>query len=172
MTGERVALLVGAVIAVLLQIVIAPNIAIGFAVPNFLLAYVVTFAVASLRTGGLITAFVLGLIFDLVGAGPVGAMALLFVLVAFVLKRIVSRLDNGTLFVSVVLIVVSILLVEIVYGLLVLACGTAAGFFEAFVQRCLPDTLYTCVCALIIYPLVVRFIAQRSSGMPKTPLAG
>ena len=40
----------------------------------------------------------LGLIFDLLGGGPVGAMAFVFVLVTFLASKAYSLLDNGTMF--------------------------------------------------------------------------
>ncbi len=92
----RVATVIGAVVAVVLQVVVAPNVSLGFAVPDFLLAYAVVVAVARAEHAGPALPFVLGLIFDLLGGGPVGAMAFVFVLVTFLASKAYSLLDNGT----------------------------------------------------------------------------
>ncbi len=161
----KIAVVIGAIIACLLQVVVAPNIAIAQALPNFMLAYVVVVSITMANTCGFVMPFVLGLIFDLIGGGPIGAMALLLVLVAFGLSRVFVVLDNDTLFITVILLIVSIFLVEIIHGLLVVACGTSVDLIGALVYRSLPCALYTCVFALIMYPLVVRFIARRDQRL-------
>ncbi len=171
-SSGRLAVAVGAIIVVLLQIIVAPNITIAGAMPNFILAYVVVVAVASPTTCGLVMPFVLGLIFDLVGSGPVGALALLLVVAAFALTRLVAYFGNGTLFVSIATTVVSVFVIEIVYAVLMMAFGDNVGFLGALGHRALPDGLYTCVCALITYPIVVRFVARRPSDTPDMPTIG
>ena len=167
----RAATVVGAIIAVVLQIVVAPNIALFAAVPNFLLAYVVVVALVRADSCGVVMPFVLGLVFDLVGGGPVGGMALLFVLVTLLLSRAFMVMNNGTLFMPLVMLVGSVLIVEVVYALIVMACGLSVSVVEAFVYRSLPCALYDCVISLIMYPLAVRFLVPRGAT-PQAPLVG
>ncbi len=165
----RVATVVGAIAAVALQVLVAPNISLGFAVPNFLLAYTVVIAVVRAEGSGPVMPFLLGLIFDLVGGGPVGAMAFVFGLVSFLASKAFSLLDNGTLFMPVALVVVSLLAGEVLYGALLLLGGSASGLLEAFAYRSLPCALYDSVLGLVMYPLYMRFAAQggtAQSGMP------
>lgn len=170
--GERIATLVGAVIAFVLQIVVAPNITLFFAQPNFLLVYVVVVALARAQSCGVVLPFVLGLLSDLVGGGPVGASALLFVIASFAVSRLYFALNNDTLFIPLFLVVVSVLLVEVFYGVLLIACGLAVNPLEALVYRALPCALYDCVFSLIIYPLAMRFLAPRQPQQPGAPLMG
>ena len=95
---EGVVIAVGAVVALLLQIVVAPNIALFSAQPNFLLAYVLVVAIARPLDAGPVLPFALGLVCDLLGSGPVGGYAFLFVIVSFIASRAFSVLDNDTLF--------------------------------------------------------------------------
>ena len=88
LTRETVTALIGAVLAVLLQIIVAPAIALFAAVPNFIVVFCVVRAVACPDHAGLLLPFILGLVFDLVGGGPVGAMALVLVLVTFLASRL------------------------------------------------------------------------------------
>ncbi len=166
----RVATVIGAVVAVVLQVVVAPNVSLGFAVPDFLLAYAVVVAVARAEHAGPALPFVLGLIFDLLGGGPVGAMAFVFVLVTFLASKAYSLLDNGTMFMPVALVVASLFMGEVLYGALLLLGGSASGVLDAFVYRSLPCALYDCVLGLVMYPLCVRFMAQGGNAQPGMPL--
>ena len=56
--------------------------------------------------------FVLGLVFDLVSGGPVGAMAFLLVLMTFLAARAFAVLDNDTLFMPLVIFVAATVLVD------------------------------------------------------------
>lgn len=169
MSGFRVAVGVGALVVVLLQIVVAPNIALFAAVPNFILSYVLVVAVTSGASCGLVMPFVLGLLFDLVGGGPVGACAFLLVLATFLLSRAAALTDNGTLFMPLVLLLGSTLLVQVLYGVLLAMCGAVASPIEAFFYRSLPCALYDGVIGLVMYPLVMRFVTRRQAAQPETP---
>ena len=57
---EGIVIAVGAVVALLLQIVVAPNIALFSAQPNFLLAYVLVVAIARPLDAGSALPFALG----------------------------------------------------------------------------------------------------------------
>jgi len=64
------------VVAALLQAGLAPYMAIGGVAPNFLLLVVVTIALVEGPAAGCSAGFAAGLIFDLLGTGPVGPMVL------------------------------------------------------------------------------------------------
>ena len=85
---------IGAIIAVVLQIALAPNIALFGVVPNFIMAYVLIVSIVCPDQSGPVFAFVLGLLFDLLGTGPVGAMAFLLTGVSFLAKRIFMLVNN------------------------------------------------------------------------------
>ncbi len=166
----RVAAVVGGAVAVLLQLIVAPNIAIGSIVPNFLFAYVVVVAVVRADTWGPVMPFVLGLVFDLAGGGPIGAMAFVFVLMTFLASRAFLLLDNGTLFMPIALVVFSMLFGEILYGVFLMMCGMGVGLLEALAYRGLPCALFDCVIGLVMYPLCVRFMAPSRAQQPGMPL--
>lgn len=162
MNRDSLAVLVGAVIAVLAQIIIAPNIAILAAVPNFLAAYVLVVAIVRPTNASLVLAFALGLLFDLLGYGPVGSMALLLVIAAFAASRAFTVLNNDTLFMPLVILVVSMLAIEMLYALILVGFGFSAGMVDALVYRAIPCALYDCVIALVLYPLALRFLVSES----------
>ena len=75
---ESVLLVVGAVVAVVLQIVLAPNLVILGAMPDLVLVYVGIAAMLLRRDSVLVMAFFAGLAMDLVGTSTVGVCAGLY----------------------------------------------------------------------------------------------
>lgn len=164
MSPERnnVVVAVGAVLAVLLQIIVAPAISIFSAQPNFLLAYVLVVAIVRPLEAGPVLPFLLGLVCDFLGMGPLGGMAFLFVLVSFAAARAFSVLDNDTLFMPLTIFAAGAFAVEMLYGGLLMALGFSASPLEAFLYRALPCALYDCVVGLVLYPLMARALAGGS----------
>ena len=54
--------------------------------------------------------------FDLMGGGPVGALAFVLVLVTFLASRLFMALNNDTLFMPVAIMLALLLLVEMILG--------------------------------------------------------
>lgn len=164
-------LVVGAVVAFVLQIALAPAVSLFSAQPNFLLAYALVVAIAIPNEAGPVLPFVLGLLYDLTGTGPVGGMALLLVVVCFLASRIFSLMDNDTLFMPLAIFVACALVIELFYGMLLMACGLAANPVEALLTRALPCALYDCAVGLVVYFIMVRLLAggtqDRGLRMPK-----
>ena len=150
LSRETVAGVIGAVIAVLLQITVAPAITLFEAVPNFIVAFCIVRAVATPASSGSVMPLVLGLLFDLMGGGPVGGMAFVFMPVAIMLA--------------------CIMLVEVMYGLIVVVCGADVPLGEAFLYRTLPCMLYDCVIGLLLYPIAARLMVDRPRVQPGTPV--
>lgn len=155
---------VAAFVALLLQIALAPNIALFSAVPNIMLAFVL---VMSLRQGqemGFVFPFIFGLLYDLLFGGPVGALAFLLLLSSFFVSRICSVLEVENILVIVMILALSCLLVETLYGGILLAMGLSASPLAAFVYRALPCALYDMLFALLIHLILKRFMVEESRG--------
>ena len=169
-TRDGIAVAVGAVVAVLLQVVVAPNIALFGAMPNFVVAYALLVAIVRPMAAGPVMPFVLGLVFDLVSGGPVGTMAFLLVLMTFLAARAFAVLDNDTLFMPVTIFVVATFAAEMLYGALLIGLGLSASPVDAFLYRALPCTLYDCVVGLVLYPIIARLLASGAQDRgPRTP---
>lgn len=163
MTPDRIAVVVGAVLAVILQIALAPYIAIGPAVPNFVVAFALVVAVSRPQSYSAVLPFVLGLVYDLTCGGPVGAMAFSLTAFSFLVARLHASFDNDTLFMPLAMIVLGSLLVEFSYGMFLLMFGYNAGFFEALAYRIVPCFVYDVVVGVILYLLTSRFFRQSLS---------
>ncbi len=171
MERERIAVVIGALVAVVLQIVLAPNIALFGALPNFMLAYTIAIAIARPYAGASALAFTMGILYNLIAGGAVGSMAILLVLVAFLASRAFSVLDNDTLFMPLVIVVVSTVAIEFLYAIFAVGIGANVGIGHALLYRALPCALYDVVLSLVMYPIATRFIVVPvQSGTPlETP---
>jgi rod shape-determining protein MreD len=150
-------------IAVLLQVMVAPYISIGSISPNFLMITVIIVALAEGSNAGTTLGFVAGLIFDLLGAGPVGPMAMVLSVVGYVTGLIHENLFAEGWLLPVAIITVATFSSEILYMIVVLFLGTQSTFWGAFIGIVLPSTLYNAVCATIICPLLTRVLRDNSS---------
>lgn len=163
MTTERIMVVVGAVVAVVLQLLIAPHIAIASAVPNFVVAYAVAIAVVRAHSSGCVLPFVLGLVFDLIGGGPVGAMAFSLTLLTFLLSRFVERVGNDSLFMQFAFIALGVLLVDLTYTVFLLLFGYGANLLEALAYRTVPCALYDLVLSLLLCLLARRLFQPAAA---------
>lgn len=155
---QRVLVIAGALVAVLLQLLLAPYIAVFSAIPNFVAAYAVLVAIASPSSYGCVLPFVLGLAFDLAGGGPVGAMAFSLTLFTYLLARYVEHAGNDSLFMSLAFIALGLLLVELSYAVFLLLSGYDANLFEALAYRVAPCFIYDLVIGFALFPVVGRFV--------------
>lgn len=152
------------ILAVVLQIVLAPAMTIGSAMPNFIAVYVLCATLRNASVQPAVLAFVLGLIFDLIGSGPVGAMAFCLVLVTTLASVVYRNMSNDSWVSAMIVIVVSCLLIELLYGIIMLLVGAGDGFGSALIHRILPCTLYDIVIAAFMHPIVSRLVAPRGSN--------
>ena len=162
-TQDRIFAIVGAVLAALLQVVLAPYIGLFGVVPNVMIAYALAVAVAQPQSYGCVMPFVLGLFFDLFTGGPVGAMALSLMVFSVLAARIFDTLNNDTVFMPLLVMGVGILLVELSYALCLLLFGYPAGLFEAIAYRVFPCFVYDLVIGFVLYPLARRFLAPAGA---------
>jgi rod shape-determining protein MreD len=163
---EHATVVVSAIVMVLLQIILAPGMTIYFAMPNFVVVFVILTALSRSRSFGPILPFVMGLIYDFVVGGPVGAMAFALTLVCILAAYFFRAMDNGTLFMPFVFLAVSALCIEVIYGILLVIFGLNVGIVEAVFMRALPCALYDCVIGIILYPLARRLLADSDPLQP------
>ena len=146
--------------ATLLQVGLAPYIAIGGVVPNFLLVVVVTLALVEGPTAGASAGFAAGLIFELIGSGPVGPMVLVLAVTGYMAGLLHENMfAEGWLLPLTVLAVASIAS-TLAYGLMLDLLGVGGPFVLTFFTKMLPEALYDTALGLLIYPWLARFLRQ------------
>jgi rod shape-determining protein MreD len=147
-------------LAVLLQVGLAPALSLGGVVPNFLLLVTVTLALVEGPNWGAAAGFSAGLLFDLLGTGPVGPMALVLAIVGFV-----SGMLHANMFAEGWLLPLSVLAMAsvatgLMYQVVLFVLGDVGSFWTAFVTVVLPESLYNVALGLLIYPVLARFLRR------------
>lgn len=162
LANPRSLTIVGAVAAVLLQVLVAPHIAIGYGMPNVIAAYCLVVAVVQPGLFRHVLPFAMGLVYDLISGGPVGAMAFSLTAVCAFASWFFRRSGNDTVFMGLASLAVGALLAEFVYGVFFLMFGYSANLLDAFVFRILPCFLYDAVIVFALYPLALRFLSSKA----------
>ncbi len=158
---ESVLLVVGAAVAFALQIVLAPNISILGAMPNFALVYVATSSMLAKRDMVPVVAFACGLALDLVGTHTVGVYAGLFVAASFAAMRASAFFGNDTLTATFAISVTCSLLVEVFYAGFYVSVSDVSAV-SALVSRALPCALYDCAMVFIVLPVLSHLFASAA----------
>ncbi|MDR2196752.1 MAG: rod shape-determining protein MreD [Coriobacteriales bacterium] len=156
-----------AVVAVMLQIILAPNIAIRGVVPNLILVVVVLVAMRSEVLPATVAGFLLGLVFDLVTAGPVGGMSLIMALLAYSASSLKKDLFEGNWVAQVLMLLVAAFAGELLHNALYSIIGYDRDFFASLLLRALPGALYDSLFGLILFPLLQRFTSSRKGAGSK-----
>lgn len=149
------------VVALLLQVAIAPQLAIGRAVPNLMLLMVVSIALTNGPSAGTAAGFAGGLAFDLIGSAPVGPAALVMAVVGFVAGSLHEHMFAEGWRLPVTVVLVASLFAEVAYGLVLAVLGTGVPLGSAFVSIMLPTAVYNVVLALLVYPVLARFLRRE-----------
>lgn len=150
---------IGGLIVIALQLFIGPIISINAVVPNLLLAYTIVCIVIRPDKMHLVFAFVMGLIYDLCFSGPVGAMAFVMVVFSFIVAKVLLRLPEINLGISLLTIGVSVFFVELFYGVFQMSIMISASFMDILAYRILPCTIYDVILAFVMFAIMARLIA-------------
>lgn len=157
----RVLSTIGAILAAaLLQVAIAPYIAVGGVVPNFLLLVVVTLALVEGPRAGATAGFAAGLAFDLIGSGPIGPMALVLTLVGHVIGSLQANMFAEGWLLPMTVVFAGSLVGEVSYGLVLMLLGSGAPFWATLGHVMLPGAVYNGALALLIYPWLARLLRR------------
>lgn len=148
-------------VSVLLQVALAPYIAIGGVTPNFLLLIVITLALTEGPVAGGTSGFAAGLLFDLLGAGPVGPMALVLCVVGYLAGLLHEQMFAEGWLLPLTVLASAALGVELSYGLLLSLLGEGGRFGSMLLLKMLPGTAYNTVLALLVFPWLARFLRRE-----------
>lgn len=160
----------GGLVSVLLQVAVAPFISLGQFTPNFIAAWCIACTMTDPANPPYFSAFALGLAFDAVGGGPVGAMAFCLLVVTFASSRVFMVLSNDTVFMTVALIFAASLAVEVLYGAVLCAVQPAFSWGTALLYRSLPLSLYNFVVAVVVYPIVAFLRLKFAASSVEMPI--
>ncbi len=165
--GGRVGIAsIGALAVFVLQIVLAPNVAVLGVQPNFVIAYCVVMAMLLPSTPAYIIAFCTGMLSDLVGYGPVGALPFILLLASLGISYANKVFGNGTPFVSCIIVVAFVILVHFFHAAFMVAITSTYTAASAFLDIAIPGALYDSVWGVLLYLLMHRILVpSQPSGM-------
>lgn len=141
-----------------LQVSIAPQIAVFGVVPNFLFLVVVTIALTQGPVAGGVSGFIGGLLLDLLNSGVVGPFALVLSSVGYVAGMLNANLFAEGWLLPVSVVAVASLATEISYGIVLAVLGTGPAFWNGLLTVMLPSAIYHTALAVIAYPLLARLL--------------
>ena len=160
---------IGAVVALLLDVVISPNLPVLAGNPNFMLAYALVISILS--RGGIAygVAFALGMAIDLLGFGPVGLMSILLLAGVFVVRTYVSDFSGIRGAGSVIALFLVILGVEVLHALGTVAMMSDVNPVDAVAYLALPCSVLTCIVGLFTYLIMRRILYPVRTSFGQRP---
>lgn len=147
--------------ALVLQVAVAPHIAIAGVVPNLLLLVVITLGLIEGRNAGAIAGFAGGLMFDLLGTGPIGAAALVFAVTGYLAGSLSEHMFAEGWLMPLTVMFLATFSAELVYSIVLMALGVGSPFWSTFTHIVLPAAVYNGALALLLYPWLARFLRQE-----------
>ena len=163
--SKGLAYIITLIVCILLQLAIAPVIAIMGASPNFLLIPVLLIASRSGAGAGGVAGFLLGLLSDFAGDGVIGAAAFSFTLVALIVGLMGSAMEMSPAVGAVIGLVFGVAS-ELVYGLVcVLGSMASTGAFSTALTYALPCGIYTGIFAALALLTMGLVVASEQPQM-------
>jgi len=153
-------------VATLLQVGLAPYISFGGVTPNFLLLVVVTLALTMGPSEGASSGFAAGLVFDLIGTGPLGPMALVLAITGYLAGLLHEQMFAEGWLLPMTVLAIAAFSAEVAYGLLLSTLGSGGAFWRSLFTKMVPGAVYNVSLALLVYPWLARFL--RSDRPMKT----
>lgn len=154
-----------ALVAMFLQLVVAPVIAIFGIVPNFVLVATVIIALHNGPVRSTIAGFILGLFIDLFALGPIGAMTLVLTLLSYAVSSLNKGSFTGGIAMNMIIMLVALALGEFFVSIIYSIVGANPDFLFSLLLPVLPSIVYDAVIGcifLLIYNAVVGVKPPRS----------
>ena len=151
----------GAVVAALLQITIVPYLRIGGAQPDLVLVFAVTATIAGSVEAGLISAFIGGLMIDLLAPRPIGMTAFMLLISVGVAAVIGRALDRVLYVVPIIAVFLTSMLTSTLYLALYGALRAPIPVADP-VAAMLPTALYSTAVAAVVGPIAIA-LRRRSA---------
>lgn len=152
--AAAIALLAG----IILQVALAPHLAIFGVVPNIVFLVVVTVALTQGPVAGGVTGLIGGLVFELLGASAVGPYGLVLAVVGYTAGMLSANLFAEGWLLPVTVVAVASISAEVAYGVVLAVLGTGAPFWHSLFTIMLPGAVYHTALAVIAFPLLARLL--------------
>ena len=149
--------------AFVLQVGVAPYLAIGGVSPNFFMIATIGIALVNGPNEGAGVGFFGGLLFDLVGAQTVGPMALVLAVAGYTAGLLNQHMMAEGWALPTMTLGVTGLISSVLYEIIVAVLGTGVEFWHALWALTLPGVIYTTFVGLFFYPPLTRVLSTHRS---------
>ncbi|MHB1323150.1 MAG: rod shape-determining protein MreD [Coriobacteriia bacterium] len=150
-------------LALVLQVALAPHIAIANVVPSFMVLVVITLSFVEGPSSGAVAGFVAGLLLDFLSTSPVGAWALVLSATGYTAGMLQENLFAEGWLAPVTVAIIAALLADFFYLLMLTILGVGPAFWESLLAAVLPRAVYNAVLVLLAYPWLARFLRSDQS---------
>jgi len=155
------------VVVFILQVAIAPSLALSEVVVEISLCFVIVNALQVSQSAATICAFILGVLIDLASGSPLGVRAFSYSLVAYSINPLAGATMLDSLLARYIALVVMVFSGELVIALLQSIIGVDSDLTHSLLTRVLPGGLYDSVVGLFFLPLL-RSKNNRDIRQPKS----
>ena len=135
---------------VVLQVALAPSIAVASVVPNFAMVAVGIVALYATATRSAVYGFLLGFCYDLFSTGPIGVMALLLTVMGYALSSLSRGFFEENRVVEMLAFTLVMTLGEVLQGVVLAVVGYDSDILYSLVFRCLPGAIYEIIIGLLV----------------------
>ena len=146
------------IVGIILQIGLAPHLAVFGVVPNIIFLVVVTVALTQGPVAGGVTGLIGGLVFDLLGNAAVGPYGLVLTLVGYTAGMLSANMFAEGWLLPVTVVAIASLASEVLHGIVLAVLGSGIPFWNSLVTVMLPAALYHTALAVLSYPLLARLL--------------
>ena len=158
MSRENKIIIVFSVVCVFLQLILAPNIAIGSAQPNFILVALLVSSIYRSQLFCVSYGFGMGLLCDLVGNSPVGSMSFILAVAGFILVYLRKFISSDVSSTVILVLTIAAFLCELIAGIFLILLGQGINFGETFLYDIIPSTIYNALAITLAYFAMRRAI--------------
>lgn len=169
MRNDKGIIIAGAAIAVLLDVVLSPSMPFFSSTPNFMIAYSIAIGMLSRGNVSYGIAFVLGMIADLLGYGPVGLLSILLIAAVAVERTYLNDFARSKGFSGFIALICTTLGVEVLHAFGTVIFMAGIDPIDAVVFIALPCSLLDCVLVVVLYSVMGRILIPRSTGYGNKP---
>lgn len=138
-----------AVVAVILQVALAPQISIAGGTVNFMLVLAIVLSLTFDPHSAVFIGFFSGLFFDLTSSAPIGLMSLLLTVASFAVSSAAHGGLGGLTRESIRFAALALLAVNLVYGLCLFFMGVQTDFLWALFGHGISSTVLDILVALV-----------------------
>ena len=140
-----------------LQMLVLPRIPHLVAVPNLLLASVISLGFLYGRTVGLVSGVISGLLLDLVGGGTPGFYTLIFSLLGYSDGYLSEKMESEIVLILIALLLVNMIVFHLYVFVFAFLIGKHFSFLPYLKTVFLPEFILTVLGFLLIYGILLFF---------------